>query len=82
MKEVCKKCAYWTGVGYQRYKCYTKGCPAKERDEAAKDKKRKKKMKIEFKPNFATMMRDPHDYSYTIVVTNPRACRKRDNDAG
>lgn len=43
-------------------------------------KKKKKKMKIEFKPNFETMMLDPHDYSYTIVVTNPRACRKRDDE--
>lgn len=43
-------------------------------------KKKKKKMKIEFKPNFETLVLDPHDYSYTIVVTNPRACRKRDDE--
>jgi len=33
-------------------------------------------MKISFKPNFETIIRDPHDYSYVKVVTNPRAYRK------
>lgn len=42
MKEACKKCASWTGVGHQRYKCYTNKCPAKKRDDATMSKERKK----------------------------------------
>jgi|WetSurSiteA1Bulk_404760.scaffolds.fasta_scaffold12900_7 hypothetical protein len=80
MKEVCKKCGYLTGAKAPRYKCYCGSCPAKKRDEAAKDKKRKKKMKIEFKPNFETMLHDPHDYSYAQVVLNPRAYHKRNDE--
>jgi hypothetical protein len=82
MKEVCKKCSYWTREGHRFYKCYCGDCPAKRRDDAAKVKKRKKKMKIEFKPNFETMLHNPHDYSWAAVVTNPRAYRKTEEEMG
>ncbi len=37
-KKVCLKCFYWTGIGNigNAYKCYCGSCPAKARDEAAK----------------------------------------------
>lgn len=37
MKEVCKKCQYWTeNSKHGNYKCYTGNCPAKLRDEKGK----------------------------------------------
>lgn len=32
MKDICKKCSYWTKEGSNYYKCYTKNCPANKRD--------------------------------------------------
>ena len=41
IKPSCLKCGYLIG-GPHRYKCYTKNCPAKQRDDREKDAQRKR----------------------------------------
>ena len=39
MKDVCKKCGYWTrNDKHGKYKCYTNRCPAKQRDMRGKSR--------------------------------------------
>ena len=54
--------------------------PSCEEEKIRQEKKRKPK--IEWRPNPETIIHDASDYSWTIVVTNPRACRKIEEDLG
>ena len=49
MKEVCKNCSYWTGVGSDFYMCYCGDCPAKIRDNGQSHSfKPQKRFKIKY----------------------------------